>query len=188
MRCAAHRSEWVCARVGRGGILVVRGCPYLNECHCVVIQCRLRCDARQFQGRKRVHHADNFTARIPAEWLVNYLRASGFAMTKKPGLENHGLGWGRRDCGPSNQRSGRGAASHMARGQLISAEICPDLDIGPSGERAALLFAIPSPSVGWRGRARDPGLGGWRIGADVMGDTIVQGNKDRPARGAELGG
>lgn len=50
--------------------------------------------ALQFQRRKRVHHADSFVARIAAERLVNYLRAFGFILMKKPGLENHGVGWG----------------------------------------------------------------------------------------------
>jgi hypothetical protein len=42
----------------------------------------------------RVHHADSFVARIAAERLVNYLRAFGFVVMKKPELENRGVGWG----------------------------------------------------------------------------------------------
>ncbi len=47
--------------------------------------------ALQFRGRKRVHHADNFMARIAAERLVEYLRLSGFVVMKRPPLGNHGV-------------------------------------------------------------------------------------------------
>jgi hypothetical protein len=53
--------------------------------------------ALQFQGRKRIHHADSFMARIAAERLVEYLEASGFVVMKKRALGNHGIGWGRAD-------------------------------------------------------------------------------------------
>jgi hypothetical protein len=46
--------------------------------------------ALQFHGRKRVHHADSFMARIAAERLVEYLRLSGFVVMKRPPLGNHG--------------------------------------------------------------------------------------------------
>jgi hypothetical protein len=50
----------------------------------------------QFQGRKRVHHADSFMTRIAPERMVEHL-ASGFVVMKKPALDNHGTGWGRGD-------------------------------------------------------------------------------------------
>jgi hypothetical protein len=38
--------------------------------------------ALQYQGRKRVHHADGMMARITADRLVQHLRASGFVLMK----------------------------------------------------------------------------------------------------------
>jgi hypothetical protein len=38
--------------------------------------------ALQYQGRKRVHHADSMMARIAADRLVQHLRASGFVLMK----------------------------------------------------------------------------------------------------------
>ena len=40
--------------------------------------------ALRFQGRKRVHHADNMMAQITAERLVEHLQRSGFVVMKKP--------------------------------------------------------------------------------------------------------
>jgi hypothetical protein len=40
--------------------------------------------ALQFQGRKRVHHADDIMAKITAERLVKHLEASGFVLMKRP--------------------------------------------------------------------------------------------------------
>ncbi len=40
--------------------------------------------ALQYEGRKRVHHADNVMARITAERLVRHLERSGFVVLKKP--------------------------------------------------------------------------------------------------------
>jgi hypothetical protein len=40
--------------------------------------------ALQYQGRKRVHHADDMMARITAERLVRHLEASGFVLMKRP--------------------------------------------------------------------------------------------------------
>jgi hypothetical protein len=37
-----------------------------------------------YQGRKRVHHADDMLARITAERLVQHLEASGFVLMKRP--------------------------------------------------------------------------------------------------------
>jgi hypothetical protein len=38
----------------------------------------------QFEGRKRVHHADDAMARITAARLVRHLERSGFVLMKKP--------------------------------------------------------------------------------------------------------
>jgi hypothetical protein len=38
--------------------------------------------ALQYQGRKRVHHADSTMARITADRLVQRLRVSGFVLMK----------------------------------------------------------------------------------------------------------
>ncbi len=40
--------------------------------------------ALRFQGRKRVHDADEAMAQIVAERLVGHLRQSGFVIMKKP--------------------------------------------------------------------------------------------------------
>jgi hypothetical protein len=40
--------------------------------------------ALRFEGRKRVHTADETMARITAERLVEHLRRSGFVVMKKP--------------------------------------------------------------------------------------------------------
>jgi hypothetical protein len=40
--------------------------------------------ALQFEGRKRVHHADDAMARITADRLVRHLERSGFVLMKKP--------------------------------------------------------------------------------------------------------
>ena len=48
--------------------------------------------ALQFNGRKRVHHGDDFMARITAERLVQYLERSGFVVMKKPPMRAHSTG------------------------------------------------------------------------------------------------
>jgi hypothetical protein len=40
--------------------------------------------ALRYQGRKRVHHADDMMARITAERLEQHLEASGFVLMKGP--------------------------------------------------------------------------------------------------------
>ncbi len=40
--------------------------------------------ALQYEGRKRVHHADDVMARITADRLVRHLERSGFVVMKKP--------------------------------------------------------------------------------------------------------
>jgi hypothetical protein len=40
--------------------------------------------ALRYDGRKRVHHADDAMARITAERLVRHLERSGFVLMKKP--------------------------------------------------------------------------------------------------------
>lgn len=37
-----------------------------------------------FDGRRRLHHADNIMAQITSERLVEHLRRSGFVMMKRP--------------------------------------------------------------------------------------------------------
>ena len=45
--------------------------------------------ALQYEGRKRVHHADNMMARITADRLVRHLARSGFVVMKAPPLPAH---------------------------------------------------------------------------------------------------
>lgn len=45
--------------------------------------------ALRYDGRKRVHTADDVMARIPAERLVRHLEMSGFVLTKKPPAPEH---------------------------------------------------------------------------------------------------
>jgi hypothetical protein len=40
--------------------------------------------AVRFEGRKPVHHADAFMARIAAERLLEYLERAGFVLMKMP--------------------------------------------------------------------------------------------------------
>jgi hypothetical protein len=40
--------------------------------------------ALRYQGRKRVHHADDAMARITADRLMQHLEASGFVLMKGP--------------------------------------------------------------------------------------------------------
>jgi hypothetical protein len=40
--------------------------------------------ALRFNGRKRVHHGDQFMAKITAERLIEHLERSGFVVMKKP--------------------------------------------------------------------------------------------------------
>lgn len=40
--------------------------------------------ALRYEGRKRVHHADDMMARITAERLVRHLKGSGFTIVKDP--------------------------------------------------------------------------------------------------------
>jgi hypothetical protein len=40
--------------------------------------------ALQFEGRKRVHHADDIMAKITADRLVKHLEESGFVLMKRP--------------------------------------------------------------------------------------------------------
>jgi len=42
--------------------------------------------ALRYDGRRRVHHADDAMARITAERLVAHLRRSGFVVMKGPGV------------------------------------------------------------------------------------------------------
>lgn len=42
--------------------------------------------ALRYDGRRRVHHADDAMARITAERLVEHLQRSGFVLLRKPDL------------------------------------------------------------------------------------------------------
>jgi hypothetical protein len=42
------------------------------------------CFALRYDGRKRVHHADEAMARITAARLVSHLERSGFVLMKRP--------------------------------------------------------------------------------------------------------
>jgi len=46
--------------------------------------------ALRFNGRKRVHDADETMARITAKRLVEHLERSGYVVMTKPGLGQHG--------------------------------------------------------------------------------------------------
>jgi hypothetical protein len=46
--------------------------------------------ALQFSGRKRVHDAESFMARIAAKRLVEHLQISGYVVMKKPPLAGQG--------------------------------------------------------------------------------------------------
>ncbi|WP_043344518.1 hypothetical protein [Belnapia moabensis] len=50
--------------------------------------------ALRFDGRKRVHQADEFMARITAERLVQHLERSGFVLMKQPPTPAHSAGFG----------------------------------------------------------------------------------------------
>ena len=56
--------------------------------------------ALRFDGRKRVHHADDYMARIAAERLVDYLARAGYVVMKRPpsvGGAAVARGFGQRD-------------------------------------------------------------------------------------------
>lgn len=45
--------------------------------------------ALRYDGRKRVHHADEMMARITAERLVQHLRDAGFVVMRQPSRQVH---------------------------------------------------------------------------------------------------
>ena len=45
--------------------------------------------ALRYEGRKRVHHADDMMARITADRLVRHLERSGFVVMKAPAAASH---------------------------------------------------------------------------------------------------
>ncbi len=47
--------------------------------------------ALRYDGRRRVHLADSFMARVAAERLAEHLRLSGFVVMKRPPLKPHGM-------------------------------------------------------------------------------------------------
>jgi hypothetical protein len=50
--------------------------------------------ALRYSGRKRVHQADEYMARIAAERIVQHLEQSRFVVLRKPPLGGHGQGRG----------------------------------------------------------------------------------------------
>ncbi len=48
--------------------------------------------ALRYQGRKRVHDADDVMARVTAERLVRHLEASGFVLMKRPPIAAPSVG------------------------------------------------------------------------------------------------
>jgi hypothetical protein len=48
--------------------------------------------ALRYDGRKRVHHADDAMARITADRLVRHLERSGFVLMKRPPAVAHAAG------------------------------------------------------------------------------------------------
>jgi len=50
--------------------------------------------ALRFQGRKRVHNADEIMAEIVAKRLVEQLERAGFVVMKKPPMWGAGRRWG----------------------------------------------------------------------------------------------
>jgi hypothetical protein len=45
--------------------------------------------ALRFEGRKRVHQADEYMAAIAAERVVRYLERAGFVVMKRPPIGGH---------------------------------------------------------------------------------------------------
>lgn len=43
----------------------------------------------RYEGRRRIHHADDFMARVAAEKLLDHLLKSGFVVMKGPGASAH---------------------------------------------------------------------------------------------------
>jgi hypothetical protein len=43
----------------------------------------------RFDGRKRVHHGDEFMARLTAQRLVEHLQRSGFVVMRRPPPKPH---------------------------------------------------------------------------------------------------
>jgi hypothetical protein len=56
--------------------------------------------ALRFNGRKRVHGADEIMANITAERLIEHLERSGYAVMCKPGLAPH-----RVDLGDATEKA-----------------------------------------------------------------------------------
>ena len=50
--------------------------------------------ALRFNGRKRVHGADEIMAQITADRLIEHLDRSGYVVMCKPGLASHGVDLG----------------------------------------------------------------------------------------------
>jgi hypothetical protein len=55
--------------------------------------------ALRYDGRKRVHHADDVMARITADRLVAHLERSGFVVMKRPDAAAPSTSWHGRGSG-----------------------------------------------------------------------------------------
>jgi hypothetical protein len=64
--------------------------------------------ALRFNGRKRMHDADEMMARITAERLVEQLERSGYVVMHKPPLDQHGAPGNLADWIEKATKSGRG--------------------------------------------------------------------------------
>ncbi len=53
--------------------------------------------ALRFEGRKRVHQADDYMAQIAAERVVRNLERAGFVVMKKPSRPFGARGWSMTD-------------------------------------------------------------------------------------------
>ena len=61
--------------------------------------------ALRFNGRRRVHHADEYMAAITAERLVEHLDRAGFVVVKRPAIGGAAaLGRGSEDIDPIKKR------------------------------------------------------------------------------------
>lgn len=64
------------------------GHPAAPPCHAEEIAETLAY-ALRWEGRKRVHHADDMMAWIVADRLVRHLERSGFVVMKRPAMADH---------------------------------------------------------------------------------------------------
>jgi hypothetical protein len=74
----------------------------------------------RFNGRKRVHDADETMARITAERLVEHLERLGYVVMQKPPLGENGTPGNAGGCKPncSRPRAGRSAPVFLSLGPM----------------------------------------------------------------------